>query len=131
MTERLIPFKYSINQAIASLYSLRVSNSLCSSSLVNPAEIITGFPFSGCKKAYFKCSGNSFSIKPSELLFSSATSSLYLLDLSALFSLILNTESFSLKLSSEIQLQDAQDTRNSSHSHSLNSKSYNQWSVQN
>ena len=69
--EGLIPFKSFIDQAIASLYFLRVSSSFCSFSLVNPAEMINGFPFSGCKKAYFKCSGNSLSIKPSELLFSS------------------------------------------------------------
>ena len=69
--ERLIPFKSSIDQAIASLYFLRVSSSFCSSSLVNPTEMIIGFLFSCCKKAYFKCLGNSVSITPSELLFSS------------------------------------------------------------
>ena len=69
--EGLIPFKSSIDQAITSLYFPRVSNSFCSSSLVSQVEIITGFPFSGRKKAYFKCFGNFLSIKPSELLFSS------------------------------------------------------------
>ena len=71
--EGLIPFKSSIDQGFASLYVLRVFSSFCSSRLVNPTEMITGFPFSGCKKAYFKCFGNSLSIKPSVLLFSSST----------------------------------------------------------
>ena len=51
--EGLIPFKSSIDQKIASLYFLRVPSSFYSSDLVNAAEIITGFAFSGCKKAYF------------------------------------------------------------------------------
>ena len=51
--EGLIPFKFSIDQEIASLYFLRVSSSLCSSYLVNAAEIITGFALSGSKKVYF------------------------------------------------------------------------------
>ena len=51
--ERLIPFKSSIDQAIASLYFLRVSSSLCSSDSVNAAEIIIGFALSCSKKAYF------------------------------------------------------------------------------
>ena len=59
-TEGLIPFKSSIDQVIASLYFLRISNSFCSSSLVNATEIITGFAFSGSKKAYFNCLGTSF-----------------------------------------------------------------------
>ena len=49
-----IPFKSFIDQAIAALYFLRVSSSLCSSGSVNVAEIITGFAFSGSKKTYFK-----------------------------------------------------------------------------
>ena len=52
--EGLIPFKSSMDQAIASLYFLRVSSSFCSSGLVNADEIITSFAFSGSKKAYFK-----------------------------------------------------------------------------
>ena len=52
--EGLIHFKSSIDHAIASLYFLRVSSSFCSSGSVNAAEIITGFAFSGSKKAYFK-----------------------------------------------------------------------------
>ena len=74
--EGLIPLRYSMDQAITSLYFLRVSSSLCSSSLVSPFAMMTGFPFSGCKKAYFKCSGNSLRINPSELVFSSAPYSL-------------------------------------------------------
>ena len=69
--EGLIPFRSSIDQAIAFLYFLRISNSFFSASLVNPAEMMTGFAFSGCKKAYFKCSSNSFKIKPLELVFTS------------------------------------------------------------
>ena len=52
--EGLIPFKSSIDQGIASLYFLRISNSFCSSSSVNSAEMMTGLVFSGCKKAYLK-----------------------------------------------------------------------------
>ena len=51
--EGLIPFKSSIDQAIASLYFLIVSSSFCSSDSVNTTEIITGFALSGSKKAYF------------------------------------------------------------------------------
>ena len=43
--EGLIFFKSSIDQAIASLYFLRISNNFCSSSSVNDAEIMTGFAF--------------------------------------------------------------------------------------
>ena len=52
--EGLIPFKPSMDQAIASLYFLRVSNYFCSSYSVNAADIITGLSFSGSKKTYFK-----------------------------------------------------------------------------
>ena len=64
----LISFKSSIEQAIASLYFLRISNSFCSSCSVNAAEIIRSFAFYGSKKAYFKCLGNSFKVNPSELV---------------------------------------------------------------
>ena len=40
-----IPFRSSIDQAIAFLYFLRISSSFCSSSSVNPAEMMTGFAF--------------------------------------------------------------------------------------
>ena len=47
-------FQSSIDQAIASLYFLRVSSIFCSSDSINAAKIITSFAFSGSKKAYFK-----------------------------------------------------------------------------
>ena len=68
--EGLVPLKSSIDQAIASLYFLRISSSFCSSSSVNPAEMMTGLDCSVYKKAYFKCSDNSFRINPSELVLS-------------------------------------------------------------
>ena len=94
--ERLIPLRYSMDQAIVSLYFLRVSSNLCYSSSVSPVAMMTGFLFSCYKKAYFKCSG-----KPSELLFSSTTFSLLLLDFSALFSSTLSTALFNLTLGSQ------------------------------
>ena len=60
--EGLIHFKSSIDKAIASLYFLRISNNLCSSSSFIADDIITGFTFFGPKKEYFKCLGNSFSV---------------------------------------------------------------------
>ena len=62
--EGLIPFKSSIDQAIAPLYFMRISSSLCSSSSFNVADIITYLAFSGLKKAYFKCPGSSFKDNP-------------------------------------------------------------------
>ena len=50
------------------VFFLRTFSSFFSSSLVNPVEMMTSLAFSGCKKAYFKCSGNSFIINPSELV---------------------------------------------------------------
>ena len=96
--EGLIPFKYSIDQAIASLYFLRISNSLCSSISVNAAEIITCFAFSGSKKAYFNYLGNSFKVNPYELVSISFASSSLLHICSVLFSFILSTTSFDSKL---------------------------------
>ena len=43
--EGLIPFKSSMDQAIASLYFLRVSSNFCSSYIVNADDIITGLSF--------------------------------------------------------------------------------------
>ena len=60
--EAPIPFKSSIDQAIASLYFLRISNNFYSSRPVNAAEIIIGLAFSGSRKAYFNCLGNSFKV---------------------------------------------------------------------
>ena len=47
--EGLIPFRSLIDQAITSLYFLRIYSSLCSSFSVNLVDMITGFPFSGSK----------------------------------------------------------------------------------
>ena len=49
-----IPLRSSNDQAIASLYFLRIFSSFCSSISVNAANMITSFPFYGSKKAYFK-----------------------------------------------------------------------------
>ena len=92
--ERLISSKSFTDQAIASLYFLRISNSLCSSSKVNAVDIITSFTFSGPKKAYFKCLGNSFKVNPYELVSISFAFSSLLLDFSVLFSFKLKTVSF-------------------------------------
>ena len=78
--EGLIPFKYSTYQAIASLYFLRISSSLCSLCFVKSVDIITDFDFSASKKAYFKCLGNSFRINPSELVSTSCAFPSQLLD---------------------------------------------------
>ena len=63
--EGLVPFKSSIDQAMASLYFLRIHSSFCSFSFVKLADMITGFYFYDPKKAYFRCVGNSFKISPS------------------------------------------------------------------
>ena len=96
--EGLIPFKSSIDQAIASLYFPRISNNCCSSSSINAADIITSFAFSGSKKAYFNCLGNSFKVNPSELVSISSALSSLLLYFSMLFSFKLKTISFNSKL---------------------------------
>ena len=61
-------------------------------------DIITGFIFSGYKKAYFKRLGNSFKVNPSELVFISFDFSSLLLDFSILFSFKLKTVSFKSQL---------------------------------
>ena len=66
--EGLIPFRSSIDQAIVSLYFLRISSGFYSSSSFNAADIITIFAFSSPKKAYFKCLGYSFKVNPSKLV---------------------------------------------------------------
>ena len=96
--EGLIPFKSSTNQAISSLYFPRISNSLCSSSLFNAADIITGIAFYCPKKAYFKCLGNSFKVNPSELVSIALAFFSLLLDFYVLFSFKLKTVSFKSKL---------------------------------
>ena len=115
--EGLIPFKSSIDQAIGSLYFLRISNSCCSLGLINAADIITSFAFSSSKKAYFNCLGNSFKVNPLELIFFSfAFSSLLLIFLCCSHS---NIRLFPLNQNSnsKIQNQDHEDTGNSSHFH--------------
>ena len=61
----LIPFKTSIDQAIASLYFLRISISFYSLSYVKSTTIIIGFDISAPKKTYFRFLGNSFILNPS------------------------------------------------------------------
>ena len=90
----LIPFKSSTDQAISSLYFLRISSSFYSSSIVNAADIIKGFTFFGPKKAYFKCLSNSFKVNPYELVSISFAFSSLLLDFSVLFSFKLEIVSF-------------------------------------
>ena len=68
----LIPFKSSIDQEMVPLYFLRISSSFFSLCSVRSVDIINGLDFSASRKAYFKCSGNSFRIKPSDLVFTSA-----------------------------------------------------------
>ena len=92
--EGLIPFKSSTDQAVASLYFMRISNSFYSSSSFNAADIITGFSFSSPKKAYFKCLGNSFKVNPFELVSIYFSFLSLLLDFSVLFSFKLKTVSF-------------------------------------
>ena len=58
--EGLIPFKSSTNQAMTSLYFLRISICLCSFSTVKSTSMIICCALSAPKKAYFKCLGNSF-----------------------------------------------------------------------
>ena len=61
----LIPFKFSTDQAMASLYIFRIPISFYSLSSIKSATIITCFDLSAPKKAYFRCLGNSFRINPS------------------------------------------------------------------
>ena len=49
----LIPFKSSTNQAMVTLYFLRIPISLCFLSSVKSTAIITGFDLSALKKTYF------------------------------------------------------------------------------
>ena len=65
--EGLIPFKSSTDQAIASLYFMRIFIYFSSFSSVKFASIIIGLDFSAPKKAYFKSLGNSFKINPQSL----------------------------------------------------------------
>ena len=64
--EGLIPFKPSTDQAMISLYFLRILINFCSFSFVKPVAMITCYALSALKKAYFKCLGNFFIINPSK-----------------------------------------------------------------
>ena len=108
--EGLIPFKSSTNQAIASLYFLRISISFYFFSSVIPTDMITNLHIFAPKKAYFRCLGNSFRINPSKLISTSCTLSSLLLDFSALCSFRLSTVLSIQNWNSEIQLQDPQYT---------------------
>ena len=63
--EELIHFKSSTDQAMDSLYFLRILISFCSFSTIKSAAMITGCALSAPKKAHFKCLGNSLRISPS------------------------------------------------------------------
>ena len=60
--EGLIPFKSSTDQAMASLYFLRILISFYSFSTIKSAAMITGYALSTLKKAYCRCLGNSLRI---------------------------------------------------------------------
>ena len=62
--EGLIPFKSSTDQAMTSIYFMRIPISFCSLSTVKLAAMITGYALSAPKKAYFRCLGNSLRISP-------------------------------------------------------------------
>ena len=67
--EGMIHFKSFTDQAMTSLYFLRILISFCSFSFVQPAAMITGCALSAPKKAYLRCLGNSLRINPLELFF--------------------------------------------------------------
>ena len=94
----LIPFKSSINQAMASLYFLRIMINFCSFSFIKPAAMIASNALLAPKKEYFKCLGNSFRINPSELFSTSCPFSSLLLDYSALISFRLSIVSLNSRL---------------------------------
>ena len=94
LIEGLIHFKSFTDQAMASLYFMRILINLCSFSSIKSADMIIGFDFSTPKKAYFRCLGNSFRLNPLELISTSCTFSSLLLDFSALFSFRLSIVSF-------------------------------------
>ena len=89
--EGLIPFKSSIDQAMVSLYFLRIFNNYTSFSFVKSATMITGYALLAPKKTYFKCFSSFFIINPSELFSTPCSSSSLLLDFSILIFLRLST----------------------------------------
>ena len=96
--EGLIPFKSYADQAIASLYFMRISNRFYSLCFVKSVDLITSFDFSASRKAYFKCLGNSFRIDPSKLVSTSYAFPSQLLDFPTLPSFKLNIVSLISKL---------------------------------
>ena len=60
--EELIPFRSSTNQAMASLYFLRILISFYLFSIIKSAAMITCCALSAPKKACFRCLGNSLRI---------------------------------------------------------------------
>ena len=96
--EGLIPFKSSIDQAMASLYFLRILISFYSFSTVKSAAMITSCALSAPKKTYFKCLGHSLRISLSELFSTSCPFSSLLIDFSALISFRLSTVTLISKL---------------------------------
>ena len=82
----LIPLKYSIYQAITSLYFLRIPINFCSLSYVKSAAIITGLDLSAPKKAYFKCLVIPSKLTPHNFFSTSYAFSSLLLDFSTLSS---------------------------------------------
>ena len=63
--EGLIPFKSATDQAMTSLYFLRILISFCSFSTAKSTAMIKGCALSTPKKAYFRCLDNSLRINPS------------------------------------------------------------------
>ena len=108
--EGLIPFKSSIDHAIASLYFMRILINFYFFSSIKSTTMIIGLDLSLSKKAYFRCLGNSIKIKPLKLFSTSCA-----------FSSLLLTDFLIHNWHLDIQHQETQYTENSSHSHSLNS----------
>ena len=94
----LIPFKSSTDQAMTSLYFLRILISFCSFSSVKLAATITSYALSIPKKAYFKCLANSFIINLSKFFSISCSFSSLLLEFSTFSSFRLKVVSFNSTL---------------------------------
>ena len=93
-----IPFKSFADQAMASLYFMRIPISFCSFSTLKLATMIIGCALSSPKTAYVQCLGNSLRINPSKKISTSYPFSSLLLDFSALISFRLSTVSLNLRL---------------------------------
>ena len=63
--EGLIPFKSSTDQAMTSLYFMRIPINFNYFSTLKSATMITGCALSAPKKAYFRCLGHSLRFNPS------------------------------------------------------------------